>query len=208
MIEFTLGMAIGWLVASPERARALALARNPIVVVSAFASGLAAHTCGGIFTGDPYSGYWQAVALPLSTLGLALITLPLIVRPSSRVDMTAPVRAIATFGMMSYAILIINECMRLIASQVRIENPSDEVWWTFIVAIYVPVTVIVAWPVAHVLGLMPRRAPRPIRIGARELRERRLRELAPAPRPVPAPATAQSRVATAQPVVATVQQRS
>jgi hypothetical protein len=64
--------------------------------------------------------------------------------------------------------------------------------------VYVPVTVLVAWPVAHLLGLMPQRAPRPIRIGARELRQRRLRELAPLPQPLTAPATAQQLVASVQ----------
>jgi hypothetical protein len=198
LIEFTLGMAIGWLIASPERGRALSLARNPIFVVSAFAAGIGVHTCGGVFTGDPHSGYWQAVALPLSTVGLALIVLPLIVKPTSRVDVTAPMRAVATLGMMSYAILIINECMRLVASQVRIENPSNEVWWTFIVAIYVPVTVLLAWPVAHLLGLMPQRAPQPVRIAARELREERLRGLAPAAQAVAVVPPQPQFVATAQ----------
>jgi peptidoglycan/LPS O-acetylase OafA/YrhL len=201
MIEFTLGMAAGWLIASPERKSVLALARNPLVVISTIALGVVVHTWGGILIGDPTRGYWQAIALPLSTLGLAMIVMPLLVKPSSRVELTAPVRAIATLGMMSYAILIVNECMRLVASQVRIENPSDEVWWTFVVAVYVPVTVIIAWPVAHLLGLMPRRAPQPVRIAARELQDEPLRTLAPAPQiaagPVPQP-----------PLVATVRQRS
>jgi hypothetical protein len=107
-------------------------------------------------------------------------------------------RAVATLGMMSYAILIINECMRLVASQVRIENPSNEVWWTFIVAIYVPVTVLLAWPVAHLLGLMPQRAPQPVRIAARELREERLRGLAPAAQAVAVVPPQPQFVATAQ----------
>ena len=205
LLEFTLGMSIGWLVASPDRGRALAFVRNPMVVLSLIAGGLAVHTLGGIYIGDGHSGYWQAVALPLSTLGLALVALPLIIKPPSRIELTAPVRAIAAFGMMSYAILIINECMRLVASQVRIENPSEEVWWTFIVAIYVPVSILLAWPVAHVLGLMPRRTAAPIRIGARELHEERLRGLSPAEQSA---TSAQSPLAaTAQPqLVATAQQ--
>jgi hypothetical protein len=123
-------------------------------------------------------GRWQAVALPLSTLGLGLVVLPLLVKPPSRIDATAPMRAIATLGVMSYAVLIVNECMRLVASQIRIENPSDTVWWTFLVAVYMPASVLLAWPLAHVLGLMPRRAAKPEAITPEALRERRLRTLA------------------------------
>jgi peptidoglycan/LPS O-acetylase OafA/YrhL len=180
LIEFTLGMAIGWLIAAPERERALAFVRHPLTLLVVLAAGLGAHTVGGIYTGDPRSGYWQAVALPLATVGVGLMALPLLVKRPSRVDGTLPVRAIAALGMMSYALLIVNECMRLVASQIRIENPPDHVWWTFLVAVYVPVSVLLAWPLSHLLGLTPRRAPRPVRASPQELREERLRALAPA----------------------------
>jgi hypothetical protein len=170
-------MGVGWLLASPERDRALAMLRHPAAIVAVFAAGLAAHTAGGMLTGDATMGRWQAVALPLATLGLGLIVLPLLVKPPSRVDVSAPVRAIATLGVMSYAVLIVNECMRLVASQVRIENPSDVVWWTFLVAVYVPVSVLFAWPLAHLLGLIPRNAPKPEAITPEALRELRLRTL-------------------------------
>jgi peptidoglycan/LPS O-acetylase OafA/YrhL len=178
LLEFTFGMGVGWLLASPERDRALAALRHPAVIVVVFAAGLAAHTVGGMLTGDATMGRWQAVALPLSTLGLGLVVLPLLVKPPSRIDATAPMRVIATLGVMSYAVLIVNECMRLVASQIRIENPSDTVWWTFLVAVYMPASVLLAWPLAHVLGLMPRRAAKPEAITPEALRERRLRTLA------------------------------
>jgi peptidoglycan/LPS O-acetylase OafA/YrhL len=178
LFEFTFGMAIGWLLASPERGRALTALRHPAMIVAAFAAGLAAHTAGGMLTGDATLGMWQAVALPLSTLGLGLIALPLLVKPPSRVETTAPVRAVAAFGVLSYAILIVNECMRLVASQIRIENPSDEVWWTFLIAVYVPVTVLMAWPLARLLGLMPRSARAPSTPTPEALGELRLRALA------------------------------
>ena len=34
----------------------------------------------------------------------------------------------------------------------RVEDVPDAVWWTFLVAVYVPASVVVAWPLARVLG--------------------------------------------------------
>ena len=180
LFEFTSGMAIGWLIASPERARALALARHPLSVAAMLALGFAAHTAGGVLTGDPSTGYWQAAALPLATLGLGLLALPLLVKPPSRVDVSLPVRALAGVGVLSYAILIVNDALRLVASQIRIENPPDAVWWAFLVAVYVPLSIALAWPLALLLGLMPRRTPKPERVTAGALLEEPVRELAAA----------------------------
>ncbi len=178
LFEFTSGMAIGWLIASPERDRALALARYPLSVAAMLALGFAAHTAGGVLTGDPSTGYWQAAALPLATLGLGLLALPLLVKPPSRVDVSLPVRALGGVGVLSYAILIVNDALRLVASQIRIENPPDAVWWTFLVAVYVPLSIALAWPLALLLGLMPRRTPKPERVTAGALLEEPVRELA------------------------------
>ncbi|MDP9237638.1 MAG: acyltransferase [Chloroflexota bacterium] len=157
LFEFTAGMAIGWLLASPERHRALAIVRNPVVLIAAVAAGIAAHTTGDLMIGRWTVHYWQSLALPLSTLGLALLALPLLVRRPGRIDAAAPVRALTTVGVMSYAILIVSDAMRLVASQIRVEAPSDALWRTFLVGVYVPATLLLAWPLAHALGLMPRR---------------------------------------------------
>jgi hypothetical protein len=63
---------------------------------------------------------------------------------------------------MSYALLIVNDPMRLVASQLRLEEVPSAVWWTFLVAVYVPVSVALAWPLAHLLGLMPKKRARRI----------------------------------------------
>jgi peptidoglycan/LPS O-acetylase OafA/YrhL len=178
LFEFTSGMAIGWLIASPEGGRALAIARSPLSVGAMLALGFVAHTAGGVLTGDPSTGYWQAAALPLATLGLGLLALPLLVKPLSRVDVSLPARAVAGVGVLSYAILIVNDAMRLVASQIRIENPPDAVWWTFLVAIYVPLSIALAWPIALLLGLMPRRAAKPVHVRPQAQLEEPLRELA------------------------------
>lgn len=157
LFEFTAGMAMGWLLAAPDRHRALAFVRQPGVLIAAVVLGVAAHTTGDLMIGRWTVRYWQSLALPLSTLGLALLVLPLLVRRPGRVDVSAPVRALTTVGVMSYAILIVSDAMRLVASQVRLEGASGSMWWLFLTAIYVPVTLLLAWPLAQVLGLFPRR---------------------------------------------------
>ncbi len=154
-------MAIGWLLASPERDRALRFMRNPYVIVSLLVLGFAAHTTGDLLIGRWSVRYWQSLAIPLMTLGLALLVLPLLLKPPSRIDVSLPVRALTTVGVMSYALLIINDPMRLVASQLRLEQVPSAVWWTFLVAVYVPASVALAWPLSHALGLMPKKPARP-----------------------------------------------
>ncbi len=161
LFEFTAGMAIGWLLVAPEGKRWLAALRHPAAIAAVLVLGFAMHTTGDLLIGRWAVRYWQSLALPLATLGLALLVLPLLVKRPGRIDASVPVRALTTAGVMSYAILIVNDPMRLVASQLRLEDVSDGVWWTFLVAVYVPASIALAWPLAHVLGLMPRRAARP-----------------------------------------------
>ncbi len=166
LFEFTSGMAIGWLLIAPDAHGWLARVRSPQAIAAALALGLLAHTAGdlwiGRWTADELTAggggiYLQSLALPLVTLGLALLALPLLVKPPSRVDASIPVRALTTVGVMSYALLIVNDPMRLVASQLRLEGVPSALWWTFLVVVYVPVSVVLAWPLARALGLMPKR---------------------------------------------------
>ena len=179
MFEFTLGMAIGWLLVAPEGERWLRLARNPLVILAMLAIGFAAHTAGDMMIGRWTVRYWQSLALPLSTLGLGLLCLPLLLKPSSRIDASLPVRGIAALGVMSYAVLIVNDAMRLVASQLRVEEVSDAAWWSFLVLVYVPASIALAWPLAHALGLMRRtKRPRPQEARVAEESEQRIAALA------------------------------
>ncbi len=168
LFEFTAGMGLGWLLIDPRGRRILDVVRKPVVLVTSVVLGLAAMVAGDLLIGwwtvDNVVGrdtvlYLQALALPLVTLGLALLALPLLVRRPSRVDATVPVRALVTIGVMSYAILIVNDAMRLVASQLRLEDLPGPLWWTFLVAVYVPASIALAWPLARVLGLFPRTRP-------------------------------------------------
>jgi len=170
LFEFTAGMAIGWLLAAPERHAALRVMRRPYVIVSLLVLGFAAHTAGDLLVGRWSVRYWQSLALPLATLGLALILLPLLLKRPSRLDASLPVRALTTVGVMSYAVLIVNDPMRLVASQLRLEQVPSAVWWAFLTGVYVPASIALAWPLAHVLGLMPKRRAR-VRVPARMRRE-------------------------------------
>lgn len=158
MFEFTAGMAIGWLLAGPthERERALAFVRHPATIALLLTLGLAAHTGGDLLIGRWTARYWQSMALPLSTLGLAMLALPLLTRRPGRFEVSAPMRGLIAIGVMSYTLLIVSDAMRLVASQVRVEAGEGAVWWTFLVAVYVPLTVLLAWPMARLLGLMPK----------------------------------------------------
>ncbi len=156
LFEFTSGMVIGWLIAAPERGRALAFVRRPTVVGVAVALGFAAHTAGDLLIGRWSAHYWQAAALPLATLGLALMALPLCTKRPGRFDGWAVARVLAALGVMSYALLIVNDPMRLAASQLRLEQVPAAGWWFFLVGMYVPLTLALAWPLARVLGLLPR----------------------------------------------------
>lgn len=165
LFEFTAGMALGWLLIDPRARNALKLVRHPAVLAAAAIGGVASMVAGDLLIGwwsvdqvvarDP-ALYLQALALPLVTLGLALLSLPLLVRRPSRVDVTVPVRALVTIGVMSYAILIVNDAMRLVASQLRLEDLPGPFWWAFLVGVYVPVSVALAWPLARIFGLFPR----------------------------------------------------
>jgi peptidoglycan/LPS O-acetylase OafA/YrhL len=181
LFEFTAGMAIGWLLAAPsrERERVLAVARHPATMLLLLAVGLAAHTTGDLLIGRWTARYWQSLALPLSTLGLAMLVLPLLVRRPGRLEASVAMRGLIAIGVMSYTLLIVSDAMRLVASQVRIETDEGALWWVFLIAVYMPATVLLAWPMARVLGLVPES----MRRGGRRPRRRVEREEAFAPAP-------------------------
>jgi peptidoglycan/LPS O-acetylase OafA/YrhL len=164
LFEFTSGMAIGWLLAAPshERDRALAVVRHPATIALLIVLGFVAHTTGDLLIGRWTARYWQSMALPLSTLGLAMMVLPLLVRRPGGLEASVVMRGLILLGVMSYTLLIVSDAMRLVASQIRVETGEGAIWWTFLVGVYVPLTVLIAWPMAHLLGLMPqRRTPAP-----------------------------------------------
>jgi hypothetical protein len=170
LFEFTSGMAIGWLLIDPRARNALGWCRHPVAGIAAVGVGLAAMIAGdwfiGLWTVDDVVSrspalYTQSLALPLVTLGLACLALAFVVREWRPTNNGSPLAALILIGTMSYAILIVNDAMRLVASQLRVEGVSSPIWWGFLV-VYVPASVLLAWPLARILGLMPRKPPTPV----------------------------------------------
>jgi peptidoglycan/LPS O-acetylase OafA/YrhL len=151
--DFALGIALGYM---------LVHRRHVLVEYTATAFDVA----GIIFIGlllqiggtliDDRQAYFNAIAVPMSVTGLTLLALPLIVKRPGRIEANPPARILAWTGTISYAVLIVNEPMRLFASLLRVHDVPASAWWVFLVAVYVPVTVLVAWPFAVLTGLVPR----------------------------------------------------
>ncbi len=156
LYDFALGMTVGYLLVH-RRALLDEYATSPFDVASIVVLGLLFQIGGTML--DDRQGYANAAGAPMVITGLTLLALPLIARRPSRMELQAPVRLIAWVGTISFAVLIINEPMRLVASLLRVHRIDDVPWWIFLVGVYVPVSVLLAWPFAILTGLVPRRAP-------------------------------------------------
>ena len=165
--DFAIGMAIGYMLV--HRRHVLAEYTTTAFDIACLAFlGLLLQAGGTLI--DDRQGYVNALAAPMVVSGLTLLVLPLIVKAPGRIEANAAARVLAWTGTISYAVLIVNEPMRLFASLLRVHHLPDPAWWVFLVAIYVPATVLAAWPFAIVTGLIPaprrgwprrRRAPEP-----------------------------------------------
>jgi peptidoglycan/LPS O-acetylase OafA/YrhL len=154
IFEFGSGMALGYvLVCYPGQLRRT-LSRPPVIGCAVLA-GLAMHTLGSWL--DYRNGYWNASAYSLIVVGLSVIMLVVICARPGFTLTSAPARLTAWVGTMSYAALITNESFRLLNYYFIVKGWLYSVgWWYFIVVLYVPLTVILAYPLAAVLGLLPK----------------------------------------------------
>jgi peptidoglycan/LPS O-acetylase OafA/YrhL len=96
--------------------------------------------------------YYGTVAAAIVIFGIAMIVLPLLAKRPGRIEASAPLRGLAWIGPLSYAVLIANEPLRIIASFLRVEEIPTGLWWLYLV-IYVPLTLIIARPLASFLGI-------------------------------------------------------
>jgi peptidoglycan/LPS O-acetylase OafA/YrhL len=164
VFEFALGMSLGYVLVH-HRDRLREAVSAPRTIVAVVAAGLLCVIGGNLI--DDGSRYYGAVAAPIVIFGILMMVVPLIVKRPGRIEATAPLRGLAWVGPLSYAVLIANEPLRLIASFLRVEEIPTGLWWLYLVT-YVPLTLILARPLASFLGIgrrtptaqrMPRVAP-------------------------------------------------
>jgi peptidoglycan/LPS O-acetylase OafA/YrhL len=154
--EFALGMGVGYLLAN-QREVMRARIGPPAVIAAAALLGLSMEVTGMLL--DDRSSAVSAIAAPIVVSGMTLVYLPLFVKEPGRLEATWPALFFAMCGPLSYAIVIANEPLRLVASFLRVEDVPTAFWWAYLVA-YIPLTVLLAKPIAALLGIGPRPAPR------------------------------------------------
>ena len=152
LFEFTAGMAIGWLLIAPRGVGAgWRVARRPEVIVAALVLGLRrAHRRRsadramdrGQLTSRGAGIYLQSLALPLVTLGLALLALPLLVQAAvaRRRERCRCARSRRSASCRTRCSSSTTRCGSSRASS-ALEDVPGAVWWTFLVAVYVPVSI-------------------------------------------------------------------
>jgi peptidoglycan/LPS O-acetylase OafA/YrhL len=149
MFEFALGMSLGYLLIH-ERDRLRAAVSAPSTVGALIAAGVLLVIGGNLI--DDGQHYYSAIAAPITITGVALFVVPLLVKRPGRFEAAAPMRLLARVGPISYALLIVNEPLRLVASVLRVDGAPTGVWWVYLAA-YLPLTIITAMPLARVLGI-------------------------------------------------------
>jgi peptidoglycan/LPS O-acetylase OafA/YrhL len=152
--EFGIGIVIGYLMA--EHPRALRRALSPrLALLALIGLGLGLHTWGSWI--DVRNGYWDAISYQLVAAGFATLILALVVARPGAILTSAPARLIAFVGTISYTVLIVNESFLYLNYYFIVQGYQWTVgWWYYVVVLYVPLTVILAYPLAVVLGLVPK----------------------------------------------------
>jgi len=121
--------------------------------------GLALFIAGNMIDGVE-TGHRVILITPAIALGMSLFFLPLITKAPGRIEAWAPGRLLAWVGVISYTVLIVNEPLRSVTHTMTVENAplGWQVLWVGV--LYIPLTLLVARPLAVLLGLVERE-PRP-----------------------------------------------
>lgn len=156
IFEFGLGMAIGWMLATAPSTLQRVFWPWPRMA-ALVAAAIVLHTVGSNI--NDQHGYWRTIAHPLIVVGLStVIVATCVLAPhAGRVFASAPVRLLAWIGTISYAVLIVNESFRTVHLYLLVQGWQWSAgWWFYVVVLYVPLTVLLAYPLAVVLGLVSR----------------------------------------------------
>ena len=156
VFEFALGMAGGYLmVHRPALLRDHA--RAPLDVAGFVALGLLLFFGANLI--DENGGNPVSLQAPMIALGMSLVFLPFVCKAPGHLEAGAPGRLMAWVGVMSYTVLIVNEPLRSVTHTMRLEDAWIGWKAVWIGVLYMPITLIVARPLAVFLGLVER-APR------------------------------------------------
>jgi hypothetical protein len=149
VLEFGVGIALGYALMKGGLS-----AFSPITATASVVGGAAAFLAGCFVPLD--AGYATVLQWPLIIGGLALMSAALLV---SRGDFAMPGRALASVGVLSYALLIVNEPLRSITHTMRAEEAASPWVALWVVCGFVPLTFLLARPLALRLGLVDREQP-------------------------------------------------
>ena len=151
--EFTFGMALGYLLVNNfEQVREWTATISD--VAGLLVLGALLQLGGSVMTGRTH--FMGTFSFPVLHLGLALLLIPLLFKQPGRFEASAPARALSFLGVVAFTALIVNESMRFVSSFLQYEGVPDAVWWFFIVVVYIPGGTLLAYPLAKLLGLLPK----------------------------------------------------
>ena len=159
--EFSLGMVVGYVLTN--RRELLRERFAPQVVGPLVAGGLSMEITGMLM--DNRGSPLAVVAAPLVITGMAAVYLPILVKLPGRLEATWPALVFAMCGPLSYPVLLASEPLRLVGSLLMVEEVPGFAWWSFLL-LYVPLSILLARPIARVLGIGPQRLPSQPRVPA------------------------------------------
>ena len=153
VFEFALGMAGGYLIVH-RPALLREHTRAPVDIAGFVALGLLLFFGGNLI--DENGGNPVSLQAPMIALGMSLVFLPLVCKAPGRLESGASGRLLAWVGVISYTVLIVNEPLRSVTHTLRLEDATSAWKALWIGALYMPITLLVARPLAVFLGLVER----------------------------------------------------
>jgi peptidoglycan/LPS O-acetylase OafA/YrhL len=169
LAEFTTGMAIGYALVH-KRAAVAEYVKSPVDIAGIIVIGLLLQMAGSFATpgvealqhADELSVQVRiAIAEPMILFGLPLFALPLLFKSPGRFEVSPFASVLVFVGVISFPALIVNDSMRYVASFLRGQDIPGALWWLFLVVVYIPAGVLIAYPLASFWGLLPKQRQRP-----------------------------------------------
>ena len=155
LFEFGTGMTIGYLLVRWPQTSAV-VARPPIALAAA-SVGCVVFVAACLIAPVAQLAVVQGPAI---VVGLALMFAPVLAKPPGWLEVSMPGRALAWVGVISYTVLIVSEPLRSVTHTMSAEGAADGWIVLWAVAGFVPLTLLLARPLALVLGLVEREEPR------------------------------------------------